>query len=256
VLLLGLGLFCLALLDLGGVLGVGFALGLGALAVTGALLAGWLLARPVRYRRRIEVVTEDGRLWLPVARPVRAGVVAALTLLVGLGAVAVVGVAVDGWDAPVLQAVGRGRRPGPAILVPVLGLAGGLAVPVLVGVLRGTRGPRRTGFGPHDVIREGGSRIPALQVPWHDVRVAAASHRPPRVRIGRLSAGRPGRSPERLGPEPEHLDVLGAVHAADPAVVALLARHYRDHPEHREELGTPAAEERLRRGDLAPSRAV
>jgi hypothetical protein len=255
VLLLAAGvlLFCLALLDGGGVLGVGTAVGVAALVLVGLRLFAWVLARP--RDGRVEVVTEGGRLWLPVARPVSSGLVVAAALVIALGAVVVVGVLVDGWESPVLA--DRGGRRGLAVgfLFLATVVAAAVCVPVLVGLVRGSRGPRRTGFGPDGVVRDRGSRIPGQLVPWDDVAWPVPTRRPRRVRVERLSVLLRLSAldvPDGDGPEPERLDVLTPVHASDPRLVALLVLHYRDHPEHRHELGTAAAEQRIRDGRLEP----
>lgn len=243
----------LMMLDGGGVLGIGGGALVALLGLVGCRLGVWLLVRA--HHGRIEVVTEGGRLWLPVARPVSRALVLLCILTIALGVTVVVGVAVDGWGSPVLAHRGGRRGYGLVLLLAGSVVAAALCVPVLAGLLRGTRGPRRVGFGPEDVVRERGNRILELRVPWRDVGFMWVTRRPRRTRVSRLSTGLRLSMPGPLaddGPDPEHLDVLNPSHASDARLVALLVLHYRDHPEDRHELGTPAAERRVREGRLAP----
>lgn len=210
------------LLGAGGALGVGVAAVSAGILAVGAALATWL-ARPSR-EGRLPVVAEDDRLWLPVATPLRAGLVALTGLVVLLGVAVVVGLLLDGPDA--LLSMARESAPRgqafPFVLAGGAVLGAVLCLPLLVGLVRGTRGPRRVGLGPDGVRREPGRRAPAELVRWAEVGEVVVARRPSRVEIGRRGSA-PGE-----GPRP--LVVLARLHDADPVALAALVERYRDDP--------------------------
>lgn len=233
------------LISEGGFTGVALGVVLGSLALTGMGFLAMLLAHP--RKGRLDVVTDEGRLWLPAARPIRPLSWAGLGLSVALGAVVVVGVVIDGeFRASNLASFG-------AIVVAVA------ALPALIATMRGTSAPPRVGLGPDDVIRESGRGYQVIA--WTDVvgvdlvadpgprvlvtaRVAVPTRYRSRPSVGERPATGPRTRPDQL-PIPTNL------HGSDPRLVELLLRHYLRHPAHRIELGTPAAEERIARGDLS-----
>lgn len=230
---LGWVVFVLAMFDAGGVLGVGVAAVSAALLAVGAALAAWLVWVP--RQGRLPVAAADGRLWLPVAPVLRLGLIALTGLVVLLGVVVVVGLVVDGPEA-VLRLGSDTRR---GRLFPLVLVGGSVAgavwgAPVLVGLVRGTRGPRRVGLGPDGLLREHGARIPALLVPWRDVGAVVVERRSPRVLVhGRLRAA---------GDEP--FAIAAPLHGADPVAVAALVERYRDDPSARAGLPPEASARR------------
>ncbi|WP_147463526.1 hypothetical protein [Cellulomonas triticagri] len=222
---LGWVVFALAMLDAGGVLGVGVAAVCLTVLVVGAALVVWLALVP--RRGRLPVVVADGRLWLPVAPVPRVGLVALAGMAVLLGVVVVTGLVVDGLGA--LLSLGTDTRRGRAFPFLLLGgSVGGAAacVPLLVGLVRGTRGPRRFGLGPDGLLREAGHRIPAVLVPWRDIGAVVVERSRRRVLVHRL-AGPVGGDP---------VVIAAPLHGADPAAVAALIERYRDDPSARERL--------------------
>lgn len=247
-------------------------LGLGAAAVlflaTGVLLAtqagGWsavfgvlllllvllgvgltvgMLAHP--RRGRLEVGTAEGRLWLPALRWWQPVVVASVLLVLALLAVPVLRL-LDGVGAPGWTSVG-------AVLAAVA------LFPVLAATLRGQSVAPRLGLGPDGVLRESGRT--AQVVRWDDVdSVDLVADPAPRVLVHARCAvptryrSRPTAGERPVGgppTRPDQLPIATNLHGSDPRLVELLLRHYLRHPAHRQELGTPAAVDRILRGDLS-----
>lgn len=241
----GFGLGALAFADGGGITGTGLGAAIALLLVVGLAALGTLLAYP--RKGRLEVVTEDGRLWLPSVRPFRFLTLLGLTICIALGVVVVIGFVVERSVAgPVVASIG-------AVVLAVA------CVPVLVAHVRGVAVLPKVGLGPDDVVRRSGRAVQVVR--WEDVdsarvvtdpapRVLVVARRP--VPTTYSSRPTPGERPVG-GPatRPDQLPIATNLHGSDPRLVELLLRHYLRHPEHRHELGTSAAEDRIRRGDLS-----
>lgn len=219
------------------------------LAGTGLLLLlsglGLLVSSLAHPRRgRVEVATE--RLWLPPVRQWHPLVVASLTLIIVFGAVTAVGAALDrDFAGPHVASVG-------AIVLSVA------CVRPLVANLTGRAVPPRVGLGRSELIRESGRGFQVVS--WDDITaidlvtdpaprvlVTARTKVPTRYRSQPSAGERGGVGPRT---EPNQIAIPTIQHGSDPRLVELLLRHYLRHPRHRAELGTPAAEERIARGDL------
>ncbi|WP_203668472.1 hypothetical protein [Cellulomonas pakistanensis] len=170
-----------------------------------------------------------------------------MVLAVLLGLVVVIGFVVDGgFRASNLASVG-------AVLVAAL------MVPTLIGAVRGALVAPRVGLGRDDIVRESGRSVVSAQ--WKDVlKVELVTDPAPRVLI---TSAAPIRS-ERRSPVPagelpvggprtgaQQLAIPTNMHASDARLVELLIRHYAKRERDRAELGTPAAEDRIARGDLS-----
>jgi hypothetical protein len=241
----GFGLGAWAFADGGGIAGVGLGAAILLLLVVGLGVLSTVLAHP--RRRRLEIVTAEDRLWLPSVRPLRALTLAGLVICIALGVVVLLGFAVErSFTGPVVASAG-------AI---VLAAA---CVPVLVAYVRGVAVLPKIGLGPENLVRVSGRTVQMVR--WDDVvsavlvpdpapRVLVLARRP--VPTTSRSRPSPGERPVG-GPAtgPDQLPIATNLHGSDPRLVELLLRHYLRHPAHRHELGTPAAEERILRGDLA-----
>lgn len=226
----------------GGFTGPALGTTLGLLVLVGSALFVGLLVLP--RRGRLEVATDEGRLWLPAARPVGPLALIAMVLAVLLGVVVVIGFVVDGgFRASNLASVG-------AVLV------AGLTLPTLIGAVRGALVAPRVGLGPDDIVRESGRSV--VSAPWKDVlKVELVTDPAPRVLITSVAPIRTERrSPVPVGELPvggprtgaQQLAIPTNMHASDARLVELVIRHYAKRD--RAELGTPAAEDRIARGDL------
>jgi hypothetical protein len=234
----GFGLGALAFTDGGGITGIGLGAGIVLLLVVGLAALATLLAYP--RKGRLEVVTEEGRLWLPSVRPFRVLTLLGLAVCIALGVVVVIGFLVErSFAGPVVASIG-------AVVLAVA------CVPVLVAHVRGVAVLPRVGLGPDDIVRMSGRAVQVVR--WEDVDSAQTVTDPaPRVL---LVAGRPVPTTMRSRPggpttRPDQLPIATNLHGSDPRLIELLLRHYLGHPAHRAELGTTAAEDRIRRGDLS-----
>lgn len=241
----GSGLGALAFADGGGTTGTGLGAAVALLLVVGLGALGTVLAYP--RRGRLEVATEEGRLWLPSVRPFRFLTLLGLTICIALGVVVVVGLLVErDVTGPVVASLG-------AVVLAVA------CVPVLVAHVRGVAVLPTVGLGPDDVVRMSGRGVQVVR--WEDVdsadavtdpapRVLVVARRPVPTTFG--SRPTPGERPVGGPPtRPDQLPIATNLHGSDPRLVELLLRHYLRHPAHRAELGTSAAEARIRRGDLS-----
>lgn len=241
----GFGLGALAFADGGGITGIGLGAAIMLLLVVGLAALGTLLAYP--RKGRLEVLTEEGRLWLPPVRPFRILTLLGLAVCIALGVVVVIGFLVErSFAGPVVASIG-------AVVLAVA------CVPVLVAHMRGVAVLPRVGLGPDDIVRMSGRAVQVVR--WEDVDSAQTVTDPaPRVLV---VAGRPVPTTTRSRPtpgerpvggpttRPDQLPIATNLHGSDPRLIELLLRHYLGHPAHRAELGTTAAEDRVRRGDLS-----
>jgi hypothetical protein len=240
----GVALGAWALADGGGITGTALGAAIALLLLVGLAALGTLLAYP--RKGRLEVVTDDGRLWLPSARPFRLLTLVGLTICIALGVVVLIGLVVErSLAGPVIASVG-------AVALAVV------CVPVLAAHVRGAVVLPKVGLGPDDVVRLSGRAVQVVR--WEDVDSADAVTDPaPRVLVvarrpvptSFSSRSTPGERPVGGPPtRPDQLPIATNLHGSDPRLVEMLLRHYLRHPTHRVELGTPAAEDRVRRGDL------
>ncbi|GIG36450.1 hypothetical protein Cpa01nite_18310 [Cellulomonas pakistanensis] len=253
-LLLGGGAFALgaaALVADGGLVGIGLGVAIALLLLLGLATVGTFLFQP--RRDRLEVVTEEGRLWLPAARPLGVLNLAGLVVCVTLGLVVVAGYAVTReFEGPVAASVG-------AVVLAVV------CVRVLVATLRGDSVLPAVGLGPDDVVRRSGRSRQVLR--WEDIaEVTLETDAGPRVVLrGRRPVTTRLTSQPTLGERPvagsstrtDQISIGANLHGSDPRLIARLIRHYQRHPADRIELGTSRAEIRLKEGDLdggAPGR--
>lgn len=240
----GSALGALAFADGGGITGTALGAAIGLLLVVGLAALGTLLWYP--RTGRLEVVTEDGRLWLPSVRPFRVLTLLGLMMCIAAGAVVVIGFVVErSLAGPVVASIG-------AVVLAVA------CVPVLVAHVRGVAVLPKVGLGPDDVVRRSGRTVQVVR--WEDVdSVDAVTDPAPRVLVvarrpvsttSRSRPSPPGRPVGGPTVGPDQLAIATNLHGSDPRPVEMLLRHYLRSPAHRAELGTAAAEDRVRRGDL------
>lgn len=236
--LAGLGAVAMALS--GEPLVIALGLTIAAALVLACVAVGALVLAP--RDGRIELATVRRRLELPptrvarVAGPVGAGLALLFSALLVLGG---------------LQGVDMGST---RFTSPFVGLV--LGAIVLVGVLRNPPGGARTArvvLTPDGVGRRRGTEVELL--PWDEITAPRLSVEPAvQLTIWRRSVtpARGARPSEALADA--RLVLPLATYRSDPNLVVALVEHYRTHPRDRAELGTSAAVERVRRGELGGRR--
>lgn len=213
--------------------------------------AAVLFLRPRRGRLEIDGAPSGEHLWLPGVPVLGLFGVGGPLLVVALGVALVADLA-------------TGDRTGSRLLVsaPVALALFALGGPALVAALRGHSVPPRVGVGPEGVVRRSGRTEES--VPWSDVvAVRLVTDPAPRVLVSarvppaRTTVGRPSLGERAVGGPRSYghaLSIPTNLHGSDPSLVAELLAFYWRHPQHRDELGTPAAVDRLERGDFLDPR--
>ena len=222
------------------------------LVVAHVVGAAVLFLRPRRGRLEIDAVSPSGdRMWLPGMPVLGLFGVAGPLLVVALG-------------VALLTHLVAGEHTGSRLLAsaPVALVLIALAGPALVAAVRGHSVPPRIGLGPDDVVRRSGRTEES--VAWSDVVAVGlvTAPAPPelvsaRVPPARTTVGRPSLGERAVGGPPSYghaLSIPTNLHGSDPSLVAELLAFYWRHPQHRDELGTPAAVDRIERGDFLDPR--